>query len=136
MSNTFKFLLVQFSNYSTDPVSINLLSSSTRKSFIGQNATIRCFSDGNPKPMYEWKIPNPNKRHNPLLEDDSSILNVVFDSSADFGNYTCSVRNSISNSSQTIPVTQLCKYKGFRTLCLLYELRMEKYLAYVFVQTE
>ena len=136
LCDTFKFLYVQFSNYFTDPVTIKRLLYSTRKSFIGQSATFRCFSDGYPKPVYEWKTPNPNGRHNSSREDDSSILNVEFVSSADFGNYTCSVKNSISNSSQTVPVTQLCKYKGFKILCLKCELRTERYSAKIFVQTE
>ena len=69
-----------------------------------------CFADGNPKPTYYWLTPNRRGKYDVTLKDDSSTLRIKLNNSADFGNYTCLVNNSISSDNRTTFVTQLCKY--------------------------
>ena len=95
--------------YVTDPVKITRLSPSS-ESFVGQTLMFNCFSDGNPKPTYYWLTPNRRGKYDVTFNDDSSTLRIKLNNSADFGNYTCLVNNSISSDNRNTFLNQLCKY--------------------------
>lgn len=72
----------------------------------GDTVFLRCNATGNPTPTYEWRIASN------LLSRKHSIT-VNLSSDANFGNYSCVVRNSVGYTTHNVEVFKVGKFMGY-----------------------
>lgn len=92
----------------TDSATIQDITSSVAKSWIGQTVKLKCLVDGGPIPTVTWIKPN-RRQLNSVISRENTV-NVTMTNDEDFGLYTCNADNGFGPSAnQTIQVQQISK---------------------------
>ena len=92
---------------STDAATIENVSSSVSKSWIGQTVTLTCVSDGVPTPNLSWYNPEGTK-FKPLQAKENTV-DVTMISDQDFGVYNCTADNGFVPAFDTLRLHQISK---------------------------
>ena len=90
---------------STDAPSIENVSSSVSKSWIGQTVRLTCVSDGVPTPTLSWYNPEGAKLNS--LQAKENTMDVTMNSDQDFGLYNCTAGNGFVPASDTLRLYQI-----------------------------
>ena len=69
--------------------------------------SLQCEADGVPLPNITWKKPDENRINS--VQDAKSTVEVLMQSDADFGNYTCEAANCVGADTRKVYVKQLSK---------------------------
>ena len=96
---------------STDTATIERVSSSVSKSWIGQTVTLTCVSDGVPTPTLSWYNPEGTKFNS--LQAKENTVDVTMNSVKDFGLYNCTANNGFVPASDTLRLHQISKWTLF-----------------------
>ena len=92
----------------TDTATIQNITSSVSKSWIGQKVTLKCVSDGFPTPALTWKKANESEIKKVTAEENT--VTIVMRGDQDFGLYTCKADNGVGAPSiRTLQVQQISK---------------------------
>ena len=92
----------------TDTATIQNITSSASKSWIGQKVTLKCVSDGYPTPALTWKKPDGSEIKKVTAEENT--VTVVMKVDQDFGLYTCKAGNGLGAPSiLSVQVPQISK---------------------------
>ena len=92
---------------STDAATIESVSSSVPKSWVGQTVRLKCVSDGVPTPNLSWYNPEGTKFDS--LKVKESTVDVTMNSDKDFGVYKCTADNGFAPASDTLRLHQISK---------------------------
>ena len=76
-------------------------------SWIGQRVSLQCKADGVPLPTITWKKPDESLINS--VQAAKSTVEVLMQSDADFGNYTCEAANGVGADTRKVYVKQLSK---------------------------
>lgn len=90
---------------STDTATIERVSSSVSKAWIGQTVTLTCVSDGVPTPTLSWYNPEGTKFNS--LQAKENTVDVTMNSVKDFGLYNCTANNGFVPASDTLRLHQI-----------------------------
>ena len=92
---------------STDAATIESVSSSVSKSWIGQTVRYTCVSDGVPTPTLSWYNPKGTKFNS--LQAKENTVDVTMISDQDFGVYNCTADNGFVPAFDTLRLHQISK---------------------------
>ena len=90
---------------STDAPSIESVSSSVSKSWIGQTVRLTCVSDGVPTPTLSWYNPKGAKFN--TLQAKENTVDVTMNCDHDFGLYNCTADNGFVPATGTLRLHQI-----------------------------
>ena len=76
-------------------------------SWIGERISLQCEADGVPLPNITWKKPDESPINS--VQAAKSTVEVLMQSDADFGNYTCEAANGVGADTRKVYVKQLSK---------------------------
>ena len=82
-----------FNIFFTDPAKILSITSSAVESWIGQNVTLTCLSDGVPTPTLTWYKPDGIELNTVTAKE--STVQVLLRDEQDFGEYKCVAYNGL-----------------------------------------
>ncbi|XP_066024584.1 neural cell adhesion molecule 1 isoform X5 [Pocillopora verrucosa] len=90
------------------PPTIQNVTTSAKKSWIGQTVTLKCLSDGVPTPTLSWYKPKGSGINNVTARE--SKVQVPLKSDQDFGHYKCIAANGLPPSDEKlIKINQIKK---------------------------
>ncbi|XP_022802381.1 titin-like [Stylophora pistillata] len=90
------------------PPTIQIVTTSSGYSGIGQKVTLKCLSDGIPTPTLTWYKPNEKEIHRIRARENKAEVTLREDQ--DFGDYKCIAVNGLSPSDERIvKITQIKK---------------------------
>ena len=102
-------LLITFSLF-LDPPTIQNITTSFKKSWIGQTVTLKCLSDGVPTPTLSWYKPEGSEINRVRARENK--VQVPLRGDQDFGHYKCIAANGlIPSDEKLIKINQIGKYK-------------------------
>ena len=91
-----------------DPPTIKNVTTSYKKSWIGQTVTLKCLSDGVPTPTLSWYKPEGSEINNVTARENE--VQVPLRGDQDFGHYKCIAANVLLPSSEkSIKINQISK---------------------------
>ena len=91
-----------------DPPTIQNLTTSSKKSWIGQTVTLKCLSDGIPTPTLSWYKPEGSEINRVRARENK--VQVPLRGDQDFGHYKCIAANGlIPSDEKLIKITQISK---------------------------
>ena len=91
-----------------DPPTIRNVTTSSKKSWIGQTVTLKCLSDGVPTPTLSWYKPEGSEINNVTATENE--VQVPFRDDQDFGHYKCTAANGlIPSDEKLIKISQISK---------------------------
>ena len=94
----------------SDPPIIQNVSTSSKKSWIGQTVTLKCLSDGVPTPTLSWYKPEGSEINRVRARENK--VQVPLRGDQDFGHYKCIAANGlIPSDEKLIKINQISKYK-------------------------
>ena len=97
---TFLFIL--------DPPTIQNVTTSSKKSWIGQTVTLKCLSDGVPTPTLSWYKPEGSEINRVRARENK--VQVPLRGDQDFGHYKCIASNGlIPSHEKVIKINQISK---------------------------
>ena len=89
-----------------DPPTIRNVTTSSKKSWIGQTVTLKCLSDGVPTPTLSWYKPEGSEINNVTATENEVPLR----GDQDFGHYKCIAANGLTPSDEElIKINQISK---------------------------
>ena len=95
-------------NTFSDPATIENITSSKSKSWIGQTVTLKCVSDGIPTPTITWIKPDGSVLNSFISKENTISVDTTDDQ--DFGIYTCKADNGFGHyAKRTIQLQQISK---------------------------
>ena len=93
-----------------DPPSIQNVTLSSEKSWIGQTVTLKCLSDGVPTPTISWYKPDGSEINRVRARENK--VQVPLRGDQDFGHYKCIAANGlIPSDEKLITINQISKRK-------------------------
>ena len=91
-----------------DPPTIQNVTTSSKKSWIGQTVTLKCLSDGVPTPTLYWYKPEGSEINNVTARENK--VQVQLRGDQDFGHYKCIAANGLPPSDEKlIKINQISK---------------------------
>ena len=91
-----------------DPPTIRNVTTSSKKSWIGQTVTLKCLSDGVPTPTLSWYKPEGSEINNVTARENE--VQVPLRGDQDFGHYKCIAANGLTPSDEKlIKISQISK---------------------------
>ena len=94
----------------SDPPTIQNVSTSSKKSWIGQTVTLKCLSDGVPTPTLSWYKPEGSEINRVTARENK--VQVPLRGDQDFGHYKCIAANGLVPSDEKlIKINQISKLK-------------------------
>ena len=91
-----------------DPPTIKNVTTSSKKSWIGQTVTLKCLSDGVPTPTLSWYEPKGSEIKRVRARENK--VQVPLRDDQDFGHYKCIAANGLIPSDQKlIKINQISK---------------------------
>ena len=91
-----------------DPPTIRNVTTSSKKSWIGQKVTLKCLSDGVPTPTLSWYKPEGSEINNVTARENE--VQVPLRGDQDFGHYKCIAANGlIPSDEKLIKISQISK---------------------------
>ncbi|CAH3158654.1 unnamed protein product, partial [Pocillopora meandrina] len=91
-----------------DPPTIRNVTTSSKKSWIGQPVTLKCLSDGVPTPTLSWYKPEGSEINRVTARENK--VQVPLRGDQDFGHYKCIAANGlIPSDEKLIKITQISK---------------------------
>ena len=91
-----------------DSPTIQNVSTSSKKSWIGQTVTLKCRSDGVPTPTLSWYKPEGSEVNNVTATENE--VQVPLRGDRDFGHYKCIAANGLTPSDEkSIMINQISK---------------------------
>ena len=91
-----------------DSPTIQNVSTSSKKSWIGQKVTLKCRSDGVPTPTLSWYKPEGSEVNNVTATENE--VQVPLRGDQDFGHYKCIAANGLTPSDEkSIMINQISK---------------------------
>ena len=94
----------------SDPSTIQDVTTSSKKSWIGQTVTLKCLSDGVPTPTLSWYKPEGSEINNVTATENKVQVSLRGDQ--DFGDYKCIAANVLTPSDEKlIKIDQISKLK-------------------------
>ena len=91
-----------------DPPTIRNVTTSSKKSWIGQTTTLKCLSDGVPTPTLSWYKPEGSEINNVTARENE--VQVPLRGDQDFGHYKCIAANGlIPSDEKLIKISQISK---------------------------
>ena len=91
-----------------DPSTIQNVTTSSKKSWIGQTVTLKCLSDGVPTPTLSWYKPEGSEINRVRARENK--VQVPLRGDQDFGHYKCIAANGlIPSDEKLIKITQISK---------------------------
>ena len=91
-----------------DPPTIRNVTTSSKKSWIGQTVTLKCLSDGVPTPTLSWYKPEGSEINRVTARENK--VQVPLRGDQDFGHYKCIAANGlIPSDEKLIKITQISK---------------------------
>ena len=91
-----------------DPPTIRDITTSSKKSWIGQTVTLKCLSDGVPTPTLSWYKPEGSEINRVRARENK--VQVPLRGDQDFGHYKCIAANGlIPSDEKLIKITQISK---------------------------
>ena len=91
-----------------DPPTIQNVTTSSKKSWIGQTVTLKCLSDGVPTPTLSWYKPNGSEINRVTARENKEQVPLRGDQ--DFGHYKCIAANGlIPSDEKLLKITQISK---------------------------
>ena len=92
----------------TDAATITSVALLPSQSWIGQTIALTCVADGVPTQILTWKKPDGTELNTVTALENKKDVTMGIDE--DFGNYTCSSRNSVGAAdTSTVQVHQISK---------------------------
>ena len=86
------------------------ITTSSKKSWIGQTVTLKCLSDGVPTPTLSWYKPEGSEINRVRARENKAQVPLRGDQ--DFGYYKCIAANGlIPSDGKLIKINQISKYK-------------------------
>ena len=102
-----KYCLLHFYLF-LDPPTIQNVTTSSKKSWIGQTVTLKCLSDGVPTPTLSWYKPEGSEINRVTARENK--VQVPLRGDQDFGHYKCIATNGLFPSyKKLIEITQISK---------------------------
>ena len=93
-----------------DPSTIQNVTTSSKKSWIGQTVTLKCLSDGVPTPTLSWYKPEGSEINRVRARENK--VQVPLRGDQDFGHYKCIAANGLPPSDEKlIKINQISKLK-------------------------
>ena len=93
-----------------DPPTIQNVTTSFKKSWIGQTVTLKCLSDGVPTPTLSWYKPEGSEINRVRARENK--VQVPLRDDQDFGHYKCiAVNELIPFDERLIKINQISKLK-------------------------
>ena len=93
-----------------DPPTIQNVTTSSQKSWIGQTVTFKCLSDGVPTPTLSWYKPEGSEINRVTARENK--VQVPLRGGRDFGPYKCTAANGLPPSDEKlIKINQISKLK-------------------------
>ena len=93
-----------------DPPTIQNVTTSSKKSWIGQTVTLKCLSDGVPTPTLSWYKPEGSEINRVRARENK--VQVPLRGDQDFGHYKCIAANGLIPSDENlIKINQISKLK-------------------------
>ena len=83
-----------------DPPTIRNLTTSSKKSWIGQTVTLKCLSDGVPTPTLSWYKPEGSEINRVRARENK--VQVPLRGDQDFGHYKCTAANGLTPSDEKL----------------------------------
>ena len=94
-----------------DPPTIQNVTTSSKKSWIGQTVTLKCLSDGVPTPTLSWYKPEGSEINRVRARENK--VQVPLRGDQDFGHYKCIAANGlIPSDEKLIKINQISKLIG------------------------
>ena len=91
-----------------DPPTIQNVTTSSKKSWIGQTVTLKCLSDGVPTPTLSWYKPEGSEINRVTARENK--VQVPLRGDQDFGHYKCIAANGlIPSDEKLIKISQISK---------------------------
>ena len=91
-----------------DPPTIQNVTTSSKKSWIGQTVTLKCLSDGVPTPTLSWYKPEGSEINRVRARENK--VQVPLRCDQDFGHYKCIAANGlIPSDEKLIKISQISK---------------------------
>ena len=91
-----------------DQPTIQNVTTSSKKSWIGQKVTLKCLSDGVPTPTLYWHKPEGSEINRVRARE--SEVQVPLKADQDFGDYKCIAANGlIPSDEKLIKISQISK---------------------------
>ena len=91
-----------------DPPTIQNVTISSKKSWIGQTLTLKCLSDGVPTPTLSWYKPEGSEINRVRARENK--VQVPLRGDQDFGHYKCIAANGLPPSDEElIKINQISK---------------------------
>ena len=91
-----------------DPPTIQNITTSSKKSWIGQTVTLKCLSDGVPTPTLSWYKPEGSEINRVRARENK--VQVPLRGDQDFGHYKCIAANGlIPSDDKLIKINQISK---------------------------
>ena len=91
-----------------DPPTIQNVTTSSKKSWIGQTVTLKCLSDGVPTPTLSWYKPEGSEINRVTARENK--VQVPLRGGRDFGPYKCTAANGLPPSDEKlIKINQISK---------------------------
>ena len=91
-----------------DPPTIQNVTTSSKKSWIGQTVTLKCLSDGVPTPTLSWYKPEGSEINRVRARENK--VQVPLRGDQDFGHYKCIAANGhIPSDGELIKINQISK---------------------------
>ena len=91
-----------------DPPTIRNVTTSSKKSWIGQTVTLKCLSDGVPTPTLSWYKPEGSEINRVTARENK--VQVPLRGDQDFGHYKCIAANGlIPSDEKLIKINQISK---------------------------
>ena len=91
-----------------DPPTIQNVTASTKKSWIGQTVTLKCLSDGVPTPTLSWYKPEGSEINRVTARENK--VQVLLRGDQDFGDYLCIAANGlIISDEKSIKINRISK---------------------------
>ena len=91
-----------------DPPTIQNVTTSSKKSWIGQTVTLKCLSDGVPTPTLSWYKLEGSGINNVTARENE--VQVPLRGDQDFGHYKCIAANGLPPSDEKlIKINQISK---------------------------
>ena len=92
----------------SDPPTIQNVTTSSKKSWIGQTVTLKCLSDGVPTPTLSWYKPEGSEINRVTARENK--VQVPLRGDQDFGHYKCIAANGLTPSDEKlIKINQISK---------------------------
>ena len=84
----------------SDPPTIQTVTTSTKRSWIGQTVTFKCLSDGVPTPTLSWYKPEGSEINR--VRGRENKVQVPLRGDQDFGHYKCIATNALVPSDEKL----------------------------------